>query len=122
MEAGISIWMWHAFDQPDFLFRAHDLELSTAILTIGGIIAGLTYGLIVKAKAETKQMSINLYALYISLMLLGLLVYTSVYWIVLRFRLPYFYVADAVLFVVGLLLPSHFKKSDMHNMSIHGTA
>ena len=114
--------MWHAFDQPDFLFRAHDLELSTAISTIGGIIAGYTYGLIIKAHAERKQMRIKLCGLYVSLMLLGVLVYAPIYWIVLRFRLPLFYVGDAVLFVVALLLSGIFMKRDMHNMAIEGTS
>ncbi len=122
MEAGISIWMWHAFDQPDFLFRAHDLGLSTVILAIGGIIAGYTYGLIIKAHAERKQMRIKLCALYVSLMLLGVLVYASSYWMILKFRLPWFYVGDAVLFVAALLLSGFFMKRDMHNMAIHGTA
>ena len=47
MESAISIGLWHEFGSPDFLVRSYQLKLHTIMLTTGGIVCGIIFGILV---------------------------------------------------------------------------
>jgi len=113
--------MWHLFDQPHLLFRGYELEIMTAIFIVGGTILGFFFGLIVNGMVKREHRSINVCAFYVGMMVFGAMVYSSFYWITLRFRLPLFLAADAVLFFAGLIVAYYLLKCKRHK-GLQGTS
>jgi hypothetical protein len=111
-EAVISIWVWHAFDQPDFLYRGSELEIMAIGFTGGGAITGVYYGLILSAIAASRNVIIPLYKHFLILMGVGVAWYSFTYWATLKYQILLFLAADLVLFVFGLLLAVLFAKRE----------
>ncbi len=108
MESCIAIRLWHEFGAPDFLVRPHELSLHTICNTTGGILCGLIFGSIIGTTSERRTSSIRFFPFYLSLLFLGSLLFAGQYWVTLRFRLPLWFLGDAVLFTGGLLLARAF--------------
>jgi len=104
MEAVISIWLWHAFGQPDFLYRGNEIGFMAAFYTIVGIILGLVYGLILNGIAKRVGKPLLLYQLFIFLLALGAITYWGFYWITLKDECPLFFWADIVMIVSALIV------------------
>ena len=109
MKSVVSIWMWYLFEEPDFLYRGNDLDIVTVFNTIAGAGIGLIFGEMMYDMVLRKQTQIRVFAVYVSLMVLGGVVYCSYYWILFRFRPPIFFVDDVLLAVAGLILANFFK-------------
>lgn len=108
MESAISIRLWIAFGSPYFFIKpniAGDAESLATALIGGGIIVGLIFGIVVGDIALKRQVNVRFFPLYLSLLLLGAVIYALVYTLTLTFRLLLFSLAcDPFLFFAGLRL------------------
>lgn len=112
MESAISIRLWHEFGSPDFLVRPHQLELHTIMNTTGGIVCGIIFGLLVRNMSRRLGVSVRFFPFFLSIMLIGFLLFAVQYWIVLKFRVPLWLIGDAILFVGGLALVQAFMRKE----------
>jgi len=120
LESVTSTWMWHLFGQPQFGYRGYDndLEHVTIITIVGGAIAGFFFGLVITEMAERKKAKLSILQLYLSIMVLGILTYSSFYWMSYQFRWPACLGADCFLFISGIILARRY----IRNGTQHGAA
>lgn len=108
IESLISIRLWIAFGSPSFLIKPHiegdSIILATAFIS-GGILIGALFGVIVGIIALKLQIIVRFFRLYLSLILLGVIVYALMYTVDLKFQIfPFSLVCDPFLFIAGLRL------------------
>lgn len=113
MESAISIRLWFAFGSPHYFIKpriAGEAELVAIGLTIGGIIVGLLFGTVVGVIALKRQVNVRFVALYVSLLLLGAVIYPLMYTLTLTFQVfPFSIACDPCLLFAGLRLALVFS-------------
>lgn len=113
MESAICVGLWYTFGSPHFLIKPHiigEAELVAMALVGGGIIVGLIFGVVVGVNALRRQVNVRFFPLYLSLLLLGVVIYTLLYALTLTFQVfPFAMACDLFLFFAGLRLARIFS-------------
>jgi len=112
LESAVSIRLWHEFGSPDFLVRYYMLEEQIIMKTTAGVLFGIIFGILVCGMSRRLGMSIRFFPFYLSLMLSGFFLYAVQYLVILKFRLPLWFIGDVILFVGGLALVQAFMKKE----------
>ena len=110
MESAIAIRLWRYLDSPDFLVRPHQTGIHAFMNTVAGIVVGLIFGIILLGMTNRKNLTVSPSTLYIILILLGAVVYIPLYWVILKFQIPLWFIGDIILFIGGLVLARLFMK------------
>ncbi len=109
-ESAIAICLWFQFGQPDFLVRPQHITLHIIMNTVAGMIFGLPFGYMVYNLSKNSNSTVRLFNVYISLVLLGFIIFGMLYWFILKFQTPLWFVGDIIIFVSGLLLTKLMTK------------
>jgi uncharacterized membrane protein YeiH len=110
LESLVSLRWWLAFGRPDFLVRPNWIPEQIICYAIGGVVCGITFGAIVRDIALQRGARTCFLSLYITLMFAGAAWFIPLYYVMLRFRIPLFFVDDVALFVLGVVIARRMMK------------